>query len=204
MRLQDASTGKTCPNKCVSASPGKCIFESVSTGAILGTCALNDATCNAVCQCTIGFRGLECSVAAADVTGKQQLRTQLIGVLLATTVQSDATQTSVVAWANQIDSLTQNCWELTTASFTNAATIINTIITASYGLSLPYASIDAIKDAIHNTAGTTLVRTGKNGKPHGYRSLNKGHQRCPPRGQWPDRRQKRPRNRRKNGLESRR
>jgi hypothetical protein len=154
---------KVCPGGCVGPAQGACVPKSVSTGAVVATCVVGDPTCSAVCVCTASYRGVDCSVTAADFAKKQSLRTLLIKVLYDATLQSDATATSVVAWTNQVGALTQAYWELTTASSTQAVAVLNTVIAASYGLKLPFAFIAAVQDAVNNLALALDVDPSTNG-----------------------------------------
>ncbi|KAJ1438795.1 hypothetical protein B484DRAFT_196833 [Ochromonadaceae sp. CCMP2298] len=70
---------KDCPNNC--SGHGDCLWRNINSHKAVLTCALNQASCEAVCQCGADYRGASCSISTATLVDRQIMRSLLLDSL---------------------------------------------------------------------------------------------------------------------------
>ena len=149
---------KDCINKC--NLNGVCSFVSSDTGRSVPTCLVGNPNCKAVCTCNVGFNGTFCDVTSATFIANQQLKYLLALSLSQLTVDQDASLDTVTSYISSAASLTQNYGELSSNSTQLLAIVINSILSQSALLSLPYDSISNVLSAIDGIVLALLKNGG--------------------------------------------
>ena len=149
---------KDCTNNC--NSNGVCSFVSSDTGRSVPTCLVGNPNCKAVCTCNLAFGGTLCDVTAATFIANQKLKYLLVLSLSQLTINQDASLDTVTSYVSSATSLTQNYGELDSNSTQLLATIINSILSQSALLSLPYDSVSNVLLAIDGIILALLKNDG--------------------------------------------
>lgn len=89
---------KQCPSGC--SGNGHCNYVGLVTGFLVPRCSVVDSSCVAMCQCSAGYAGLDCSVTHSAALAKSKLRGQLCKVIGNSVALVDTTAT-VVSGLNQ-------------------------------------------------------------------------------------------------------
>ena len=158
-RLQCALPSKSCPADC--SGHGICSFMRTSNSAaadttIVSECNANDFSCDAVCQCHIGYSGEACHVTDNDLAQKAGIREAAIGNL-ATAYNASKLGTSVDEVKSTLAALTEASLESTELSqnssqvlLTLAHRIMNDVLNNS--MELTYDQLGMVLEVIQAVA----------------------------------------------------
>jgi len=118
---------KACPGFDCSGH-GVCSFEDVITGETLSACNQGDLDCIAVCSCHDNYALSDCSLTAAELLDKQNMRAELLKQLSGLVGAENPEAVNIESWSNSLSSITQPVGEITSDSGVTIASLAATIV----------------------------------------------------------------------------
>jgi hypothetical protein len=110
------SAPKSCISNCTSATNGVCTFIHSYSLEILVDCTVSNPDCSALCLCTSGYYGQDCSLNEVDMVAMQDTTSQLVISLSNVNDLETLDSQSAVFISNGLLSLTSNSYLLTDAA----------------------------------------------------------------------------------------
>jgi hypothetical protein len=144
---------KVCVSKCTSPIHGACAFVQINSIASLSACDVSDPLCKAVCVCSSGYYGDDCSLDEADVLAIQETTSQLMQALLQVSNLETLDSQSSIYLSNALLSLTARSYLLTEAAATIAYNISTTILQPESTLSL--STVTTLSTVVDNLLGSS-------------------------------------------------
>jgi membrane protein implicated in regulation of membrane protease activity len=150
---------KSCSGNCTATENGHCKFVRTGNLQFLATCLVSDPSCEAICICSPGYYGEDCSadevrlVANLDTT--DTLAASLLNVKELETLDSQ----SAVFWANALQALTTNSIYLTTTSSSIAYNISLVLLQESSALT--DATLTTLSAVVDNILGISTAASGR-------------------------------------------
>jgi hypothetical protein len=146
---------KVCVSKCTSPIHGACAFVQINSIASLSACDVSDPLCKAVCVCSSGYYGDDCSLDEADVLAIQETTSQLMQALLQVSNLETLDSQSSIYLSNALLSLTARSYLLTEAAATIAYNISTTILQPESTLSL--STVTTLSTVVDNLLGSSYL-----------------------------------------------
>jgi len=153
-RLVD-STPLQCAANC--SLQGSCYYRNLDTGAVVDTCTISSATCEAVCECNSGFHGRTCSYNATSLGSVQDTRLLLLQALLNKTQTENADDQSVGSWIAQLNGNTQVPDELSAQGVETAFQVLQAVMGA---LPTTTVSIPTVEEVLASIESLAVFLTG--------------------------------------------
>ena len=150
-----SSLSKNCTGSCFAK--GRCTFVNSYSGQPLDTCLEGDPSCEAMCICSPGYNGADCSLTTAALISKQKVRLLLIEVLHNLTITDDITNQNLEAWMSGLVSLAQSAVELTPSSLSIIHNIGAKICASAASLESSYESILPVMDVVNSLANVAKL-----------------------------------------------
>jgi len=143
---------KQCPGDC--SENGHCHFQYTSTGQSANECKISDLSCEAICDCFMGYLGLDCSIRKADLPALQQARSVLVKTLRSLVVTDTVTTESVPSWSSYLSSVSNNPDEFSEVDSGKVQWIGYTVISAGTALNVDPAELTGVLSAVNGVAST--------------------------------------------------
>jgi hypothetical protein len=146
---------KGCPSNCSAAyDNGVCAYEVVASQALLTdgkTCTMYDTYCAAVCVCSDGWYGSDCSLTASQIAAKQATTEQLLNGLQEVVSLETLDTQSLAYWTNSLESLMSNTFTVSESASSVAYNITHTMLASCITNELSILSnVDSIASVADN------------------------------------------------------
>lgn len=150
------ATNKTCATSC-SADHGSCQYINTVTGNSVDSCSWLQQECSAMCQCSSGWAGQDCSISTTEMAVRQDLRSTLAADFNSFVYNSLIDTAALPALLSALSSLTTKPSEL---SSNTTELLMSTALFLSSELQVNALSYDKtvdLLDAIDNLHDALLT-----------------------------------------------
>ncbi|CAM9799801.1 unnamed protein product, partial [Ectocarpus fasciculatus] len=139
---------KSCAGNC--SGHGACIIASGSSRLRSGSpsCLVGDTDCVARCFCEEGFAGTTCSYTSSEFEKSRGHRLRLLVEFKRLVENEDPREDTVEAWAGSLAMLTLLSDQLSEASTTAAASVMNTVLRSAAAAKVPYTAAIGVINAV--------------------------------------------------------
>ena len=150
--IPNISQSKECANNC--SRNGRCNFIDINSKQKVSDCPIISVSCEAICECRIGYSGSTCMLAVTELQQRKLLRNILMSNLLNIS-QNVQSPSAVVGAVSLLSLLTVTPDELSQISTFSAMKSVQNLLIAAITSQITYSDIsDMILQAMDNVATT--------------------------------------------------
>jgi hypothetical protein len=150
---------KSCSGNCTATENGHCKFVRTGNLQFLATCLVSDPSCEAICICSPGYYGEDCSADEVRLVANQDTTDTLAASLLNVKELETLDSQSAVFWANALQALTTKSIYLTTTSSSIAYNISLVLLHESSALT--DATLTTLSAVVDNILGISTTASGR-------------------------------------------